>query len=223
MELSIAGAAVPARCSASWKPSRITTLTNIFRWTRCATLRPRRRFRFARLQRRHFLRSVQSPAARRQHHLHLPRHRLPHPRFPQPAAERSPGAQTWAGGSERQRRRRQDLAHHARPEIYGAHGGLLWAVRHGAGGRSESSHLRACERAHSGTRNPNDSERRSERCLESRTLELSVQSAKPGWPSFFPPFPGSRSAWELAAAAMAPRGCSTPLPKPSSAAEWKSC
>ncbi len=45
----------------------------------------------AHLQRRDFLRAVQPAAAGRQHHLHLPRHGLPHAQLAQPAGEPSPG------------------------------------------------------------------------------------------------------------------------------------
>ena len=60
----------------------------------------------------------------------------------------------WARTTARSRRRRQAGAHHRRREVHRAHGGLLRAMRAGAGGRDQSPHLRARERTHPAARGP---------------------------------------------------------------------
>ena len=104
------------------------------------------------LQRGDVLRLIQPGAPGRQHRLHLPGNGLPHPQFAQPAGELCAWNLGWAWTSGRRRRGRQAYPDHARPEIHGAHGGLLRAVRAGSGGGDQPSHLRARERTDSAAR-----------------------------------------------------------------------
>ena len=89
------------------------------------------------------LRALQPRSAGRPHRGHLPRHRLPHPRLASAARAR----EAAAGPARRRHRRRQGLPHHARPQVHGAHRGLLRTVRTGAGGGGRPRHPRPRHRA----------------------------------------------------------------------------
>ena len=81
------------------------------------------------------------------------------------------------------------IADHARPQIHGAHRGLLRAMRPGAGGGDQPPHLRTRERAHPAARSATRSERENE--LMPRIEDIGVFNAvrEAGMAKLVPPVP----------------------------------
>ena len=210
--------AARARCSASWNASRNTIRTNICRRDPGIRRGQDRYPARADLQRGHVLRAVQPGAAGRAHHLHLPRHRLPHARLAQPAAS---ACASNSGLPEDERgRRRQALRHHAGPASSPLRTVACFgqcALAPGGGGGSRD--LRPHERADAAPRSRSASRRRGRQVTRIQDIGTfnAVREAGHGEAAAVRGR-ASPSAWAPAARATAPRASTTPSPKPSTSA-----
>ena len=141
------------------------------------------------LQRGHVLCAVQPGAAGRPHHLHLPRHRLPHARLAQPAGEPAAGAGPGTRTTTKPATPTSSALTTPDGKFTDAHRGLLRAVRAGAGGGGGSPHLRPRERAGAAARGASTLER--ERRMMPRIQDIGTFNAvrEAGMAKLLPPVP----------------------------------